>query len=61
MKEYLRVDEVAELLQVCKKTVYKLINATENPLKSSMVGTQLRIKRSDLEEYLEKNVTTWWK
>ena len=61
MKEILRVDEVAKILDVSVKTVYRLINHTENPLKASHVGSQLRIKKADLEEYLEKNVTTWWK
>lgn len=52
--ELLTVAQAAEYLQVCHKTVRRLI--TTNKLTASKVGNRTwRIKKSDIAEYLEKN------
>ena len=53
MKELLRPDEVALLLKISKKKVYKLINNLENPLPSKKIGNQIRIPQEALKRYLK--------
>ncbi len=43
------VEQVAEMLQVSVQTVRRLIK--EKKLKAFRVGTQLRIKKEDLDAY----------
>jgi len=54
MKEYLRPDEVAQLLNISKRKVYRLANSVENPLPSRMIGGELRISQKDLDRYIKK-------
>jgi len=54
MKEFLRPDEVAKMLKICKKKVYLLINDIENPLPSKKIGGIIRIPVDALEKYLKK-------
>ena len=53
MKQLLRPDEVALLLNISKKKVYELINDIENPLPSKKIGGQLRIPQEGLKKYLK--------
>jgi excisionase family DNA binding protein len=54
MKELLRPDEVAKLLKISKKQVYKLINNIDNPLPSKKIGGLLRVPQGELNKYLKK-------
>ena len=49
-REILTADEVAEMLQVHVKTLYKLAEARRIPAKK--VGKQWRFSRSGLEQFL---------
>ncbi len=50
MSEIFTVSQTAEYLQVCEKTVRRLID--RHALTASKVGNKWRIKRSDIDEYL---------
>jgi excisionase family DNA binding protein len=50
----LRPDEVAKLLKISLKSVYKLINNIENPLPSKKIGGTIRIPQKALEKYLKR-------
>lgn len=52
-EEFYTVEEVAELLKVHDRTIRREIQ--RGKLKKVMIGNSLRIRRDDLEEYLEKN------
>lgn len=54
--ELLTIVQAAEFLQVCEKTVRRLINS--KTLTASKVGKSWRIKRSDIELYLTNNSNT---
>jgi len=45
-------DEVAEVLRISKDKTYRLIR--EQEIKSIRIGRTIRIRRSDLEEYIVK-------
>ncbi len=49
-----RPDEVAALLKISKRTVYRLLECNET-IKTVKVAGQLRIEGESLIEYLEKN------
>lgn len=49
--EVLTVDEVAEILKVDKRLVYKLLTSKE--LKARKVGREWRVLREDLEAYMK--------
>ncbi len=49
--EVLTVDEVAAILKVDKRLVYKLITAKE--LKARKVGREWRVLKEDLESYMK--------
>ena len=55
MKEYYRPDEVATILQVNVRSVYNYIRDIENPLPASKINGVLRIKKTELDEYIQKN------
>jgi excisionase family DNA binding protein len=59
-KEYLRPDEVAEKLNVSKRTVYNLMKDVDNPLRSVNVKGSIRVKATDLENYIKKNKHKPW-
>lgn len=49
--DILTITQTAEYLQVCEKTVRRLIASKQ--LTASKIGKAWRIKSSDIEEYLE--------
>ena len=51
-KEFFKVKEVAEKLGVVKDTIYRLIRKGELPC--HQVGRAMRIKWTDVEEYLKR-------
>lgn len=51
--EILTISQAASYLQVCEKTVRRLIEKKELP--ASKVGRSWRIKKQDIDCYLEKN------
>lgn len=54
MDELLTVAEVADLLRVSAMTVYRLIRSGELP--AVRVGRNYRVRRRDLDSYLEQQV-----
>jgi len=52
MNGYLTIKKVAEELEVNPETVYRLVRT--NKLKALRIGRQYRIRREDLEEYLNR-------
>lgn len=54
MAELLTVAEVAELLRVSTMTVYRLIRSGDLP--AVRVGRNYRVRRGDLDTYLEEQV-----
>lgn len=46
----LTVKEAAEILRVCTKTIYKIINSRELP--AVKVGREMRISKSNIIDYL---------
>lgn len=59
-ERYYRPDEVAELLNVDRSTVYRMIKDIDNPLPAlRLCGRGLyRIHGKDLEVWMEKNMVT---
>ncbi len=54
MNDLLTVAEVADMLRVSTMTVYRLIRTGELP--AVRVGRSYRVKRADLDAYLEAQV-----
>lgn len=52
-EKVLKVKDVAEICQVCPKTIYREIKRGYLP--ATIVGKEYRILESDLMEYLDKN------
>lgn len=52
-EELFTVLQAAEYLQICEKTVRRLINS--KTLTASKVGKSWRIKKSDIDSYLLNN------
>jgi excisionase family DNA binding protein len=52
-EQVLTVEEVADELRVSTQTVHKLIR--EKKLKAFRVGVQVRVKRSDLDRYIQQS------
>jgi excisionase family DNA binding protein len=52
-EELYTVLQAAEYLQVCEKTIRRLINS--KTLAASKVGKSWRIKKSDIDNYLNTN------
>ena len=50
-REYLKVPEVAEMLQIARSRAYELVGNGEIP--SVRIGRSLRVSRKDLERWLE--------
>ncbi len=50
-KEYLKVPEIAEVLQIGRTKAYELVGSGEIP--SVRVGRGLRVSRKDLDRWLE--------
>jgi len=55
-KPYLTVEEVADLLQVSVETVRGYINRKRNKLPASKVGREWRVRRKDLDRWVEENM-----
>lgn len=55
-RRLLRVPEVAWLLGVSTKTVYRLLNKGE--LAGVRVGKALRVRPADVEAYIQEGATT---
>ena len=56
VKEYpnaLSVSEVAEILRICKKTVYKLIHKGE--IHAVRIGSEFRVPKRPLHRYMNGN------
>ncbi|ABG04870.1 phage transcriptional regulator, AlpA [Rubrobacter xylanophilus DSM 9941] len=51
-KEYLKVPEVAEYLQIGRTRAYELVGSGEIP--SVRIGRSLRVSRRELERWLEE-------
>ena len=50
MSEILTIPQAAEYLQVCDKTIRRLIS--NKKLSASKIGGSWRIKKSDIDDYL---------
>lgn len=48
--EIMTIQQAAEYLQVCDKTIRRLISRKE--LSASKIGKSWRVKKSDIDEYL---------
>lgn len=51
-KEYLKVQEVAEFLQIGRTRAYELVSSGEIP--SVRIGRNIRVSRRELERWLEE-------
>lgn len=51
--DIMTISQTASYLQVCEKTIRRLIEKKE--LTASKVGGSWRIKKSDVDDYLENN------
>ena len=52
-REYLKVPEVAEMLQIARSRAYELVGNGEIP--SVRIGRSLRVSRKELERWLEEH------
>lgn len=50
--EFLTIDEAAQYLKVCRKTLYRLLR--NGSLRGYRVGRQWRLRRDDLAEWLRE-------
>jgi excisionase family DNA binding protein len=50
--DVLTVQQTAELLSVCKNTVYKLIRDQELPCRR--IGSAIRIRKNDVSEFMRQ-------
>ena len=50
--DVLTVQQTAELLSVCKNTIYKLIR--ENDLPCRRIGSAIRIRKNDVLDYMRQ-------
>ena len=50
--DVLTVQQTAELLSVCKNTIYKLIR--ENELPCRRIGSAIRIRKTDVLNYMRQ-------
>jgi excisionase family DNA binding protein len=55
-KPYLTVEEVAKDLQVSVETVRGYINRKKNKLPAFKVGREWRVRKRDLERWVEENM-----
>lgn len=51
-REYLKVPEVAEMLQIARSRAYELVGNGEIP--SVRIGRSLRVSRKELERWLDE-------
>ena len=50
--DVLTVQQTAELLSVCKNTIYKLIRDNELPCRR--IGSAIRIRKNDVMDYMRQ-------
>ena len=55
-KPYLTVEDVAELLQISVETVRDYINRKKNKLPAFKIGREWRVRRTDLDKWVEENM-----
>lgn len=55
-RPYLTVEEVAEMLQVSVETVRGYINRKRNKLPAFKVGREWRVRKTDLERWVQENM-----
>ena len=55
-RPYLTVEEVAELLQVSVETVRGYNNRKKNKLPAFKVGREWRVRKVDLDRWVEENM-----
>jgi excisionase family DNA binding protein len=55
-RPYLTVEEVADLLQVSVETVRGYINRKRNKLPAFKVGREWRVRKVDLDKWVEENM-----
>ncbi len=51
--DILTVEEAAKLLKLSTKTIYRLIE--DKTLRASKLGRSWRIRKSDIDDYLDSN------
>lgn len=54
--EILTVSQVANYLQVCEKTILRLIKSKK--ITASRIGNRWRIKSSDIDNYIKNNTNS---
>lgn len=52
-REYLKVPEVAEMLQIARSRAYELVGSGEIP--SVRIGRSVRVSRKELDHWLEEH------
>ena len=52
-REYLKVPEVAEMLQIARSRAYELVGSGEIP--SVRIGRSVRVSRKELDRWLEEH------
>lgn len=55
--EIMTIQQVAEYLQVCDKTIRRLISRKE--LSDSKIGRSWRVKKNNIDEYLLQRRNIW--
>ena len=55
--EIMTIQQAAEYLQVCDKTIRRLISRKE--LSDSKIGRSWRVKKSNIDEYLLQRRNIW--
>ena len=55
LEKFLKVDEAADVLNVSRATVYRLIHDKE--LRGVKVGRSVRVRAADLEAYVQVHLT----
>ena len=58
-RQFLSLEEVAELLSVNYQLVYRLVRAGELP--AVRLGRVYRVDRNDLDDFLERSKTKTWR
>ncbi len=59
MNELLSLADLCNYLKLSKHTVYKLTHRREIP--ASIIGKQLRFRKSKIDEWIEKKEALWMK
>ena len=57
-KQYLTVEEIADMLQVSIDTVRNWINRKNNKLPAFKIGREWRIEKADLDRFIQERKNT---